>query len=175
MKVYLNKNKTHVDPLLHNDILWGLKAHCARTYITACHCTILIQNIQRHIHQFYKSFRKCMQWRDSTVLLCWLHWLRWLPWLCWLADSPVCTASADSADTSDFAEYTDSAYFPVSLLTLLTLLIDFNSKNDSSLLSDCIPYARHYNLRLVYFYPIFEGHFFIWRRFFQKILSLWLA
>ena len=28
MKVYLNDDKTHVDPQPHNDILWGLKAHC---------------------------------------------------------------------------------------------------------------------------------------------------
>ena len=28
MKVYLNKNETHLDPRPHNDILWGLKAHC---------------------------------------------------------------------------------------------------------------------------------------------------
>ena len=25
---YLNDDKTHVDPRPHNDILWGLKAHC---------------------------------------------------------------------------------------------------------------------------------------------------
>ena len=29
MKVHLNDEKTHVDPWLHNDILWGLKALCA--------------------------------------------------------------------------------------------------------------------------------------------------
>ena len=28
MKVYLNEDKTHVDPQPYNDILWGLKAHC---------------------------------------------------------------------------------------------------------------------------------------------------
>ena len=28
MKVYLNDDKTHVDPRPHSDILWGLKAHC---------------------------------------------------------------------------------------------------------------------------------------------------
>ena len=29
MKLYLNDDKTHVDPRPHNGILWGLKAHCA--------------------------------------------------------------------------------------------------------------------------------------------------
>ena len=28
MKLYLNNEKNHVDPWLHNDILWGLKAPC---------------------------------------------------------------------------------------------------------------------------------------------------
>ena len=28
MKVYLDDDKTHVDPRPYNDILWGLKAHC---------------------------------------------------------------------------------------------------------------------------------------------------
>ena len=28
MKVYLNDDKIHVDPRPHNNILWGLKAHC---------------------------------------------------------------------------------------------------------------------------------------------------
>ena len=28
MKVYMNDDKTHVDPWSHKDILWGLKAHC---------------------------------------------------------------------------------------------------------------------------------------------------
>ena len=32
-----------------------------------------------------------------------------------------------------------------------------------------IPYVRHYKHRLVYFYPIFQGHFFIYKgRFFTK-------
>ena len=29
MKVHLNNKKTHKDPCLQNDILWGLKALCA--------------------------------------------------------------------------------------------------------------------------------------------------
>ena len=28
MKVYMNDDETHVNPQPHNDILWGLKAHC---------------------------------------------------------------------------------------------------------------------------------------------------
>ena len=28
MKIYLNDDKTHVDPRPHNDILLGLNAHC---------------------------------------------------------------------------------------------------------------------------------------------------
>ena len=28
MEIYLNIDKSHVDPGLHNGILWGLKAHC---------------------------------------------------------------------------------------------------------------------------------------------------
>ena len=31
--LYLNDEKTHVDPRLHNDILWGLKALCGRQCI----------------------------------------------------------------------------------------------------------------------------------------------
>ena len=39
-----------------------------------------------------------------------------------------------------------------------------------------LPYARHYNPRLVYFYPIFVVNFFIpIRTFLQKILSLCMA
>ena len=30
IKVYLNDDKTHADPWPHNDILWELKAHCAK-------------------------------------------------------------------------------------------------------------------------------------------------
>ena len=36
MKVYLNDDKTHVDPRPHNDILWGLKAHCGRFWEVSC-------------------------------------------------------------------------------------------------------------------------------------------
>ena len=38
MKVYLNDDKTHVDSRPHNDILWGLKAHCG--YVPAYIMTI---------------------------------------------------------------------------------------------------------------------------------------
>ena len=34
-----------------------------------------------------------------------------------------------------------------------------------------LPYAHHYNPRLVLFYPIFEDNFFVFKGFFQKILS----
>ena len=33
-------------------------------------------------------------------------------------------------------------------------------------------YTKHYKLRFVYFYPLFEDHFFVFKEFFKKILSL---
>ena len=35
-------------------------------------------------------------------------------------------------------------------------------------ISNYIPYARHYNPRLVYFYPIFEVHFFVFKEVFSE-------
>ena len=35
-----------------------------------------------------------------------------------------------------------------------------------------IPYAPHYNPWFEYFYPLFEDHFFVFKEFFQKIMSL---
>ena len=31
-----------------------------------------------------------------------------------------------------------------------------------------LPYARHYNPRLVFFYPIFEDHFFVFKEVFSE-------
>ena len=43
-----------------------------------------------------------------------------------------------SADSADFAEYADSVYFPISLLTLLTLMVNYNCKKYFSLLLVCV-------------------------------------
>ena len=40
-----------------------------------------------------------------------------------------------------------------------------------------IPYARHYNPRFVYFYPIFEDHFFVFKEIFSQnsvLMYVWL-
>ena len=41
MKIYLNDDKTHVDPQPHNDILWGLKAYCGKLHKVLYMCSSL--------------------------------------------------------------------------------------------------------------------------------------
>ena len=54
MKVYLNGDKTHVDPRPYNDILWGLKAHCDRVQSVEgsiwCNLNSCIKCIEQKLH-----------------------------------------------------------------------------------------------------------------------------
>ena len=61
MKVYLNDDKTYVDPRPHNDILRGLKAHCViLTHPFGCLANLKEGAPERTGKQSYPINLKCI-------------------------------------------------------------------------------------------------------------------